>query len=254
MVVSLSVILPTHNRPAGLVQAVDSLLAADHPPEQLIIVNDGHDPLAADIESRCGARGVELLVLRRDTPCLPASRNVGLDHARGEISLMLEDDATCPSDYLDRLRALWALDAKKQIAAIGSVIVEQRTFTRTGRIFGFLLRCSGHRCWKPRRCPARYLLLPAGLAGRLAPASFLHGAGTSLRTDIARAVRYREDWPGYAFGEDREFSFRLSQHHPCFLAPELTLDHEPAEVTPAALAEKGRTYVTHSLATARDAT
>lgn len=254
MVGGLSVILPTHNRPAGLARTVESLLASPHPPEQLIIVNDGHEPVAPALASRCQARGVELLALTRDTPSLPAGRNLGLDHARGEITLMLEDDATCPPGYIEQLRQLWALDTEKQIAAIGSVIVEQRTFCLTGRVFQILQRISGHRCWRPRRCPARYVSLPPGLAGRLVPTNLLHGAGTSLRTDIARTVRYREDWPGYAYGEDREFAFRLSQRYPCFLAPGLTLDHEPAEVTPAGLAEKGRTYVTHTLATARTAT
>jgi GT2 family glycosyltransferase len=254
MVVPISVILPTHNRPVALARAVESLLGQSPPPEQIILVNDGDEPVDGDLATRCSAAGVALLTLSRAEPSLPASRNLGLDRARCDIALMLEDDATCPPGYLQRLGEFWARDTRKQIAAIGSTIVEQRAGSPAGRLFAMLQRLSGHRCWRPRRCPARYLSLPADLAGQLTPANLLYGAGTSIRTDIARAVRYRDDWPGYAYGEDREFAFRLSQQYPCFIARGLALEHDPAEVTAESLAEKGRTYVRHSLATARSAT
>ncbi|MGI8684402.1 MAG: glycosyltransferase family 2 protein [Acidimicrobiales bacterium] len=87
MSATCSVIVPTHNRPGMLAEAVASVLAQRAATVECIIVDDGGTPrvdLAGDRR---------LTVLRRDEPGGPAAaRNLGLAAAGGEVVAFLDDD------------------------------------------------------------------------------------------------------------------------------------------------------------------
>ena len=82
-----SVILPTHNRPHLLPQAIESVLAQTVDDFQLVIVDDGSDPPATvPTDSR-------IQHARLDQPRGPArARNRGLELAVGRYVCFLDDD------------------------------------------------------------------------------------------------------------------------------------------------------------------
>ena len=89
----VSVIIPTRDRPELAEAAVRSVLLQTRPVEQIVLVDDGTVPgLAGKLEAvRALAPTVELV--RRPVARGPAAaRNVGLDHARGDFLLFLDDD------------------------------------------------------------------------------------------------------------------------------------------------------------------
>jgi glycosyltransferase involved in cell wall biosynthesis len=80
-----SVLIPTRNRPVFLQKAVASVLAQSHPDFELIIVNDGGDPLSAFDDPRI--RTLD----SGEAGAVPA-RNMGLRAASGDVVAWLDDD------------------------------------------------------------------------------------------------------------------------------------------------------------------
>ena len=82
----VSVIIPTHNRPAPLKAAVDSVLEQDVEGIEIVVVDDGSDPPARlDVEG--------LTLVRRPTPTGPAAaRNRGIVAASAPVLAFLDDD------------------------------------------------------------------------------------------------------------------------------------------------------------------
>ena len=89
----VSVIIPTHNRPAYLEQAVSSVLNQTHKAIEIIIVDDGSDKRHTEAIDRIAGLGPAIGLHRHETPKGPGyARNFGLDKATGEFVLFLDDD------------------------------------------------------------------------------------------------------------------------------------------------------------------
>ena len=89
---TVSIIIPTRDRPRLLKNAVESVLRQTHPVEQIIIVDDGSAPEnAAQIDALASAHPA-IEVHRTVSRGVGAARNHGLNRARGEYVLFLDDD------------------------------------------------------------------------------------------------------------------------------------------------------------------
>ena len=113
MVPEVTVVIPTHNRPAGLRAAMAALRAQTLPRDrfEVVVVDDGSSPPAAvDVED-LGVR-----VLRHDRPRGPAAaRNTGWRAARAQLVAFTDDDCRPAPGWLSAL-----LDA-----AVGDRVVVQ---------------------------------------------------------------------------------------------------------------------------------
>jgi glycosyltransferase involved in cell wall biosynthesis len=84
---SVSVVIPTRDRPAALRRAVASALAQSHRPLEVIVVDDGERP--ASLFADPLVRVIRVAPPRGDPG---AARNVGVAGARGEFVAFLDDD------------------------------------------------------------------------------------------------------------------------------------------------------------------
>jgi glycosyltransferase involved in cell wall biosynthesis len=87
----LSIIIPTHNRPQMLQEAVASALAQTFRDFEIIIVLNGASPECAEMARRFqGEPSIKIVDMEDST--LAASRNFGLGFAEGEWVAFLDDD------------------------------------------------------------------------------------------------------------------------------------------------------------------
>ncbi|MCB1713751.1 MAG: glycosyltransferase family 2 protein, partial [Candidatus Competibacteraceae bacterium] len=92
--VTISVIIPAHNRAHTLPRALDSVLAQTRPADEVILVDDGStDDTAALLQ----AHYPTVRYLHQPNQGVSAARNSGIRLARGDwIALLDSDDAWLP--------------------------------------------------------------------------------------------------------------------------------------------------------------
>jgi len=99
----VSVIIPTFNRAALVVDAIRSAKAQTYPSIQIIVIDDGSTDDTARRVAEEGGVEYHFQENRRQG----AARNLGLGHARGEFIASLDSDDLWDEDFLERsVRAL----------------------------------------------------------------------------------------------------------------------------------------------------
>ncbi|WP_037305982.1 bifunctional polysaccharide deacetylase/glycosyltransferase family 2 protein [Amycolatopsis orientalis] len=86
----VTVIVPAYNEEAGIEATIRSILASDHHPTWVIVVDDGSTDGTADVVERLGLRRVKLI--RQRNAGKPAALNTGLAAARTELVVMVDGD------------------------------------------------------------------------------------------------------------------------------------------------------------------
>lgn len=98
---NISVIIPTYNRAHTLPRAIESVLAQNQKPQEIIIVNDG----STDDTKTILANYPGLYVINQQNHGVSTARNVGIEKAKGEwIAFLDSDDEWLP----DKLEKQWA--------------------------------------------------------------------------------------------------------------------------------------------------
>ncbi len=119
---SVSVIVPTHGRPAQLERCVASLLRQHLPDDvgfEVLVVDDGGEPAAA-----IQARDPRVSLIRQRQAGPAAARNTGLARARGELGAFIDDDCEAAEDWL---AALWAAHQRSPGCAYGGRVTNRLT-------------------------------------------------------------------------------------------------------------------------------
>ncbi|HXP93347.1 MAG TPA: glycosyltransferase family 2 protein [Candidatus Binatia bacterium] len=112
----VTVIIPTYNRPDRLAHALESVARQTYRDLDILVVNDGGEPLDALLTPLPNARALNLPQNRG----LNGALNAGIAEARGKyIALLADDDAFCP-DHCSRLVA--ALEQSGASVAHGNEI------------------------------------------------------------------------------------------------------------------------------------
>ena len=103
----ISIVIPTHNRPERLIEALDSVARQQYRPLELIIVDDGSEPAARDAARRWADEnhGDSLAVhyFHQEQQGPAAARNRGLLESRGEYVQFMDDDHLMAADTLEHL-------------------------------------------------------------------------------------------------------------------------------------------------------
>jgi glycosyltransferase involved in cell wall biosynthesis len=116
--ISVSVIVPTFNRPSLLQEALESIAAQTVLPREVIVVDDGENPVTPEIVARFSPL---CRLIRQPGQGVQAARNAGVRAARAEWIALLDDDdlyrptylASCEPAMLDARSDIIACDHRK---------------------------------------------------------------------------------------------------------------------------------------------
>lgn len=101
---TVGVVIPAWNAERWLVDALDSVLAQEHPPVDVVVVDDGSSDRSAAIAERYGP---PVRVARQAHAGIGAARNRGVELVAGELVTFLDaDDLLTPASLACRVQVL----------------------------------------------------------------------------------------------------------------------------------------------------
>jgi len=114
---SVSIVLPTRDRPERLLTALQAVARQDHQELQLILVRDGGAPLTDEARGAIRALGFPTTIVEHDGPAegTARARNRGVEAARGDSIALLDDDDDWTSDHVRRLATALDRDDKADV-------------------------------------------------------------------------------------------------------------------------------------------
>ena len=185
----VTVFVPVYNRAHVLEETLASVLAQSYADFELLVIDDGSSDGSADVaRALCDPR-IRVEVHARNQG-IPATRNHGLELARGEyLAVVDSDDVSLPRRLA--LQVAW-LDAHPEVAALGSWAL--RTDAGGRRVEAPLLRPTA----------------PRVLGGRMLFASCFKSPTVMARTAVLREHRYREE---LVLASDIDLWARVSARH-----------------------------------------
>jgi GT2 family glycosyltransferase len=103
---AFSIVVPTFRRPEALRATLAALAALDYDRNrvEVIVADDGADPLTAEIARRAGASDLRMEVIAGQQRGAATARNSGARVASGELLLFIDDDILVGPDHLQRHR------------------------------------------------------------------------------------------------------------------------------------------------------
>ena len=235
----LSVLIPTLRRPGPLRETLESILAADPLPDEVIVIDgDAGGSAATVVDELRPANGKPALKVIASHPSVTHQRNEGIDAAEGDVLVFLDDDV--------------AIDPKL-FATLARAYAEDGIVGATGRVIEPAAhRIGGHQS------VIRRILFTGVQEGFFAPfgypryvvdldtkreVEFMPGCLMSVKRDAARRIRFDEELTGYALAEDEDFSYRLSRAGRILYLPDAVVVHKKTGFATANALEFGRKVV-----------
>jgi glycosyltransferase involved in cell wall biosynthesis len=113
----LSVVIPSYNRAPVLARCLDALAEQDPPPDEVVVVDDGStDDTPAVLAERSWVRAA-----RQPNGGRAAAKNTGVDAARGDVVMFVDDDVIATPGLVGRHAAHHRAHPEPHEALLGRV-------------------------------------------------------------------------------------------------------------------------------------
>ncbi len=227
---SVSVIIPTKDRPICLERLVSLVLEQTILPGQLVIVDQSLESESRSRVDRCFAeaprtvrQSVRLWYLHDPTiPGAAVARNVGMSAADGQVWLFLDDDMEPEAEYIEELLRVYA--QWPSVDGVSGIITNYAAppwaFRWWARVF-LLGPFQDER--QPIYWRAKQLRDHAPI-----PVTKFGSGLMSFRAEVVNAVRFDESLRGLPPGEDIDFCNRLGAGTRLVIAPRARIAHQPS--------------------------
>ncbi|MBI3299597.1 MAG: glycosyltransferase family 2 protein [Elusimicrobia bacterium] len=232
---TISVVIPTRDRPVELRRLLAALAAQTRPPDEVVVVDSGSTP----IPERTAALPINVL---RTTPHVCVQRNAGIRASSGELIFLIDDDVVPEPDFIAVMARTFDLHPE-YAGGMGTLPPSMRRFSAGAllcRLFmlqheygdgGYYL--SGH----PRH--------PYGI-GTFRETRVLGGGLMAVRRAALMSMPELFDESMEHSQEDSEFSLRLSERHRLFFNPLARVAHTASPIgRPPALERARRTLAAY---------
>jgi GT2 family glycosyltransferase len=220
--VRFSVVIPTKGRPEPLRRTLESVLATDPLPDEVLVIDADEDASARGLVAELHSDSLPMHYVHTP-PSLTKQRNIGIDRAEGEVVVFLDDDVSLPRDLFAKLTKAYA--AGEVVGATGWIVEPHAE--RAGGPRSLLRRIV---LPGSRRNPGHFTRFGypqyVVVADGPCDVEFMPGCFMSARRELAAEVRFDEHLGAYALAEDEDFSYRLSRHGRVVYLPDVVVVHE----------------------------
>jgi len=219
---TISVVIPTLNRPEHLDRTLRSILEQTKSPEEIVIVDQSDDNRTKDLLiERMPAIEMKKIVLKYiwvKERSISHARNLGMSAAAGEIVIFVDDDIALDKKYISEILRVYS-DHPSAFGVQGC-LVEKSPYWRGIGTKSILLNSIRKAFLMTHWEKDKQTLLPSGDEVGAYPLTKTIGAGvinagvSSFKKEVAKHFHYDENLGGYSWGEDIDFSVHLTRYYP----------------------------------------
>lgn len=200
---TISVIIPTFNRAKLLARAVESVFAQESPCDEILVIDDGSQDDTKDVVQHLQRKApVPLFYSYQRNRGAAAARNLGIQHAKGNLLAFLDSDdwwlagklglqiaamERHPDYLISHTQELWhrkglRVNQKKKhhpphgniffpslrmcVVGMSTVIIRRKFFAKYGNFDETLLCCEDYDLWLRAGRQEPFLLIPHPLTGK----------------------------------------------------------------------------------------
>lgn len=227
-----SIVICTLNRPDDIQRCVAGLASQSRRPAQVIVVDAGDlGDVRARLAAACESVGIEFVYLR-DMPSTTRQRNTGARAATEEVLFFMDDDVQVEEHYVDRILAVYELDAGGRIGGVTGV-QDPPPAAETGfwkwykRLFLQLeTRPDVGPFMKRSNFPVHTTRLSQSRDCELMPST-----AVSYRAAAFHRHEFDKDLTGYVMAEDLDLALRVSREYRLVTTPDARYRHGKSEVS-----------------------
>jgi len=223
---TLSIIICTLNNYKGLENCITSIGEQDMLPAEIIVVHGGgtEADITQLVEGLLAGTTIAFKYVR-SIRSLVIQRNLGIDHATGDVVLFLDDDVILTPEYIKNMMDVY----------------ESKWNDRLGGVQGIIIENTRVKPWHPLEIMGRLFMLPnvtgKGVLLTSANPSFLgdcldvekvevfSGCMMSFRRDVLNQYRFDENLREFWLFDDVDLSYRISRQYDLYQTPWARLHH-----------------------------
>lgn len=223
---TVTVCVPTLNRPHIVERLLNNLVFQSFPINQILIVDASIDFNTFYLKEKFTANFKNLDIIKSEKG-LTLQRNIGIDNCKSELILMLDDDVLLEKDCIEQMVQFLNSENGKDYAGIGGYITNEYIKPTPGhhklyQKIGLFNNQMIPGTWM--QCGAFVELSHLGVINGIYNSRFLPGCGSMIRLDIAKEIR--PDSSFTFFGEDKQWTLRISNKYKLGVLAEAKLYHE----------------------------
>jgi len=218
----VTVLVPTFRRPGDLTRCLAALQRQSRAPDEVVVVARPDDAAThACLRDAVASGALPLSIALVEQPGQVAALNRGLDAASGDVVAITDDDAAPHPDWVERIAAAFASDAR--LGALGG----RDWVHEKGRVL------DGERPLVGKVTPSGKIIGNHHLGvGGAREVDLLKGANMSYRRAAIRQIRFDERLRGAGAQVHNDMAFSMSVKNAGWKLvydPRVAVDHYPAE-------------------------
>lgn len=229
MILPISVIISTMNRPESLDRTLEYIAEATNVPQQIIVVDQSQNKEIQDLNKASLTKHKEFksqVYKYQNIPSLTKARNIGLSLATNEILVFSDDDVDIPASTFSNIASL--MQDEKIVMIAGLDDLSQQSKTNIGYFLGtksYFNRKIGH---VTSSMLSRY---PDNVTSQI-ETQWAQGYFFVVRKSCLDRwqIRWDENLTSYAYAEDLDFSYTYYKQAKkeglrCILDPSVHVKH-----------------------------
>ena len=247
----ISVIIPTYNRPNELKHCLESIIKQTVLPEEIIVIDDGN-LLEMPCRNELEKLGIRCIFQKKKKKGLTRSRNLGIRISSGEVVLFFDDDVVLSPSYIEEIKKVYESGFDLNLGGVGGVelnIPEPTIFTYIDFIYNVIFLITPLRPGHVTRSGFSEQLLVERILPikHLTKVNILGGNKFSFRKKVFNDFYFSEDYEhNYCQGEDKDFTFRVSEEYNLYINPKAKLYHCHSPIERVNKYRRGRDYILSS--------
>ena len=216
-----SVVIPTMNRCAVLEETLRSLFAQSVAVDEIIIIDQSVDEATRQLADQYARNHKSRVIYIQGSGVTGAAqaRNIGMARASGNIIFLFDDDVILEPDYVFQTLRIYEKDSR--IGCVGGVITNYHSHSWSY----FFRRLFYTGPFKDNRLEI-YCNQELSARKDYVETSKMGSGIMSLKKAVADKFKFDEHFVGYSFGEDFEYSYRISREYKLVITPLARLDHK----------------------------